>query len=85
MKQNKICVIQISSEPTPELILCDCVGDCINIGVITKEFISLANGAAKYPPDKGAGCPEKYESNKSLILNLGLHDVMCSMIEPNSV
>ena len=36
---------------TPELILLDCVNDCINIVVIIQELISPANGAGKLPPD----------------------------------
>ena len=37
----------------------------------------------KIPPWAiGSGCPERYKSDNSLILNLGLHDVTRSMLSP---
>ena len=56
------------------------LADRIGLDCRTRRMI------AKIPPRAiKFGCPERYELDNSLILNLGLHDVMHSTIEPNSV
>ena len=50
---------------------------------LANRFVNCGCNSEKIPPWAiESGCLERYESENSLILNLGLHDVMRSMLSP---
>jgi hypothetical protein len=49
----KIEYFRFCLDQTPELIVLDCVDDCINLVYIIQELIFPANGTGKVLPDTG--------------------------------